>query len=75
MDPVEKLDHDLSNSIRNFKVALSLMNGETRERETAIELLSASIEQLEDVLVFARKLEVQKSDSTQTSNIAQKAKG
>ncbi len=45
----DKLDHDLTATIRNFKVAEKLFLGESADAPLATELLKASIEQLEEL--------------------------
>jgi len=55
LELLEKLDHDLTSTIRNFQVAAGLLTGDALEVAMATELLRASIEQLESTRKFVLK--------------------
>lgn len=51
---LDKMDHDLTASIRNFMVAADLLESPSPNVRLAVELLRASIEQLSGAQAFVR---------------------
>lgn len=51
---LDKMDHDLTASIRNFMVAADLLESQSPNVRLAVELLRASIEQLSGAQTLVR---------------------